>query len=494
MIQEKADTGAEHAQNRNPLSRQEAIAAARRLASDGSFLSLLRRRVAYQTSSQEAPLGPAMHAYLNQEIQPYLESMGFRCQIYPNPVARAGPILFAERLEHDASRCILSYGHADVIRGQEDRWRKGLSPWSLQQDGIRVYGRGTADNKGQHSINLEALRTVLSLRGKLGFNLKLILETGEETGSPGLADFCRQHEALLRADLFIASDGPRIRPELPTVYGGSRGVINFELQIHARDAAHHSGNWGGLISNPGIRLAHAIASICDARGSIQIPAWRPESLTTEIRDALSGIEVDAGEEGPRIESDWGEPGLSSAERVYAWNSFEVLAFQTGNPSAPVNAIPASANAHCQLRFVVGTRVEDILKDLRAHLIASGFDDVLVLDPVKPAMAATRLDPKHPWCLFAVSSIQQTLGITPGVLPNLGGSLPNDVFADILGLPTVWIPHSYAGCNQHAPNEHMLMPIIEEGLAIMAGLFWDLGDIDQSERDIPQVRPPSTVMV
>ena len=71
-------------------------------------------------------------------------------------------------------------------------------------------------------------------RGKLGFNVKLILETGEETGSPGLAAFCEQHKDRLKADLFIASDGPRIRPELPTIYGGSRGVINFELRIEAR--------------------------------------------------------------------------------------------------------------------------------------------------------------------------------------------------------------------------------------------------------------------
>ena len=458
-----------------PIGRQQAIKAARQLASDGSFLELLRRRVAYQTSSQEDPNGPAMHAYLGEEMRPYLEAMGFHCEIHTNPVEGAGPILLAERIEPDASMCVLSYGHADVIRGQEDRWHEGRSPWILKQEADRVYGRGTADNKGQHSINLEALRVVLSIRGKLGFSLKLILETGEETGSPGLAAFCRLHQKRLKADLLIASDGPRIRPDLPTVYGGSRGVINFELCIEARDAAHHSGNWGGLISNPGIRLAHAIASICDARGSIRVDSWRPQSLTKDIREALSGIEVDAGDEGPCIDADWGEPGLSPAERVFAWNSFEVLAFQTGNPQAPVNAIPPRAFAHCQLRFVVGTNLDTIVSDLRTHLKSCGFGDVEVRDPVKPAMAATRLDPQHPQCRFVVSSIQQSLGSTPGVLPNLGGSLPNDVFADILGLPTVWIPHSYAGCNQHAPNEHMLMPLIDEGLAIMAGLFWDLGE-------------------
>jgi hypothetical protein len=58
---------------------------------------------------------------------------------------------------------------------------------------------------------------------------------------------------------------------------------------------------------------------------------------------------------------------------------------------------------------------------------------------------------------------------------LRGSLPNDSFADVLGLRTIWIPHSYAGCSQHAPDEHLLAPIAREGLGAMAGLFWDLGE-------------------
>ncbi|WP_325048043.1 hypothetical protein [Paracoccus sediminilitoris] len=63
---------------------------------------------------------------------------------------------------------------------------------------------------------------------------------------------------------------------------------------------------------------------------------------------------------------------------------------------------------------------------------------------------------------------------PHVLPNLAGSLPNDCFADVLGLPTIWIPHSYLGCNQHAPNEHVLRPVCREAMQVMAGLYWDIG--------------------
>jgi hypothetical protein len=100
-------------------------------------------------------------------------------------------------------------------------------------------------------------------------------------------------------------------------------------------------------------------------------------------------------------------------------------------------------------------------------------DIEVSEPV--VMAATRLDPDNEWVRFVVRSIKQTTGQSPALLPNLGGSLPNDVFADILGLPTVWVPHSYPACSQHAPNEHVLAPLMREGLLMMTGVFHDLGE-------------------
>jgi len=87
----------------------------------------------------------------------------------------------------------------------------------------------------------------------------------------------------------------------------------------------------------------------------------------------------------------------------------------------------------------------------------------------------------------VQSIQRTTGTKPAVLPNLGGSLPNDCFAQVLGLPTIWVPHSYAGCSQHAPDEHVLAPLLREGMQIMTGIFWDLG-----EADIPNRTAPATM--
>jgi len=314
---------------------------------------------------------------------------------------------------------------------------------------------------------------VLETRGRLGFNVVLLYETGEETGSPGLGAFCAAHADELAADVLIASDGPRVDAATPTVFGGSRGAFNFSMTLTLRDGGHHSGNWGGLLANPGVILAHALASMVDERGEILVEGWKAPPMSDAVRAAIGRLTVGADPDSPTID-DWGEPDLTPEERVFGTNTFEVLAFETGNPRHPVNAVPPRAVAHCHLRLVVGTEIDDLLPALRRHLDDRGFR-AIELSAAGVAMRPTRLEPDNPWAVWAVESIERTTGRAVAVVPNLGGSLPNDVFAEGLGLPTIWVPHSYPGCSQHAPDEHVLADVCRDALRLMAGIWWDLGD-------------------
>ncbi|TDN70364.1 M20 family metallopeptidase [Paraburkholderia sp. BL10I2N1] len=456
------------------MSRTHAIDHATQHFDSGAFLADLNRRVGVHTESQEAGRAAVLHAYLSDEIVPAARQLGFDTRIVGNPVEGFGPFLLATRHEADHLPTVLIYGHGDVVRGYDSQWRESLTPWAVVVDGDRWYGRGTADNKGQHSINLAALGSVLAVReGRLGFNAKLLIEMGEETGSPGLNEICQRFSDELAADVLIASDGPRLAATRPTVFLGSRGAVNFRLALNLRHGAHHSGNWGGLLRNPATVLANALASLVDARGVIAVDGLRPPPIPDAVRRALADITVGGGPNDPAVDDNWGEPGLTPAERVFGWNSFEVLAMKAGNPENPVNAIPSSAFAQCQLRFVVGTDWEHLEGHLRAHLDSHGYTMVEV--SVERGAPATRLNPDDPWVTWAIASLERTTGKKTAVLPNLGGTLPNEVFAHTLGLPTIWVPHSYPACSQHAPNEHLLGSVAREGLQIMAGLFWDLGE-------------------
>jgi hypothetical protein len=158
--------------------------------------------------------------------------MGFASRIVDNPVAAA------PSSSPSASRVVAAdgadYGTATsswvTTRNGARACRRGRS----RVDGDRWYGRGTADNKGQHTINFAALERVIEARGRLGFNVKVLLETGEETGSPGLREVCVAERHALSADVLIASDGPRLRASQPTLFLGSRGAFNFDLTVDLR--------------------------------------------------------------------------------------------------------------------------------------------------------------------------------------------------------------------------------------------------------------------
>jgi acetylornithine deacetylase/succinyl-diaminopimelate desuccinylase-like protein len=323
--------------------REAAIDAAERMLDDGTLFNDLSLAIACRTESQRTDSRSYLESYLLDRISPMLKDMGFDCRTVEHPDAR-GPFLLARRDESKSLPTVLCYGHGDVVEGLEGEWRAGLSPWQLAELEGSWFGRGIADNKGQHHINIAALRAVLDTRGHLGFNVVVLIETGEEVGSPGLREMCRENAELLQADALIASDGPRLSAERPTIYLGARGAISFKLSVEARSGTYHSGNWGGLLSNPALQLAHGLSSIASASGQIKIADWLPEKIPDNVREALRDCIVVETDAGPKIDHGWGEPGLSAAEKVYGWTSFEILAFEAGRPASPMNAVPGSASA------------------------------------------------------------------------------------------------------------------------------------------------------
>lgn len=460
-------------------TREGAIGRSLRLFDQGGFADMLARLVAIPSSSQDPARAAELPRYLEEGIGPVLDRLGFRRAIHPNP-SGGGPILIAERMEAGGP-VVITYGHGDTVRGLEDQWSDGLDPWRLTDRGDRWYGRGSADNKGQHAINLAALEQVIAERGgTLGFSVRMIVETGEETGSRGLKELVHAQRDRLAADVLLASDGPRSAALLPTISTGTRGGFHFELRCDLRAGGVHSGNWGGITPDPAIILAHALASITDRHGRILVRDWVPAALPPAVREVLRGCELESSE-AARIDPGWGEPGLTAAEKIYGWTSFIVLSLIAGRPENPVNAVAPTAVAHCQIRYTVDVDPAGFMPALRAHLDAAGFDAVTIV-PLGSRFPARRSDPSGPWVGWAKASMERTLGKRVQVIPNSGGGLPNDTFMDELGVPLLWVPHSYNGCRQHGPDEHLLKAPAREGIAAMAGLWWDLGEAGVPDGD------------
>src|ERR1700688_215709 len=371
------------------MTRIDAIARARQTLHSGEFLGELDRRVGYPTESQNPGRSDALRAYLVEELTPAFAQLGFSTKLIESPTGKS-PYLLAEYRESASAPTVLMYGHGDVVDGMVGEWRNNLNPWRTTTIDNRVYGRGTADNKGQHSINMTALRAVREARGgRLGFNAKFIIETGEEIGSPDLRQVCESLRDELSADLFLASDGPRLSADRPTLFLGCRGGIRIHLDVNLRDGSHHSGNWGGVLANPATILASAIATLVDGNGRLLLDQLKPPRLSNQIRSALADVKVEPMPDEPALSENWGEEGLSAAERLYAWNTLEVLAISSGNIDKPANAIPGRAQAMLQLRFVVGTKVDKVIDVVKARLKASGFPMIEVR--ATQSFAASRTD-------------------------------------------------------------------------------------------------------
>ena len=457
-------------------TRDGAIARAYEHFDSGAFRDRLAALVAIPSTSQEPGREAAMRDYLDGAIRPWLEGMRFIVTLHDNPRPGFGPILTASRIEDPGLPTILLYGHGDTVAGIPEQWSEGLEPWRLIERGDRWYGRGTADNKGQHVLNIAALEAVLAEReGRLGGNVKLVLEMAEERGSTGLRDFVAAHKDELAADALIASDGPRVEPGLPTIASGTRGTFHFDLMVKLREGGVHSGHWGGLTRDPAVLLSHALGAIMDRKGRILVRDWLPANgVPAEVRGVLQGCPVGGADGAATIDDDWGEPGLTAAEKIYGWNSFIVLAMTSGVPENPLNAVAPYARAHCQIRYTVDTDPMSFEAALRRHLDAEGFDFVAI-EKAGLRMPASRTAPDHPWVRWAQASMEKSLNTRVQIIPNSSGGLPGDVFVDHLNLPLVWVPHSYNGCKQHGPDEHFLIAPARQGIAAFAGMWWDLGE-------------------
>ncbi|TQF42572.1 hypothetical protein UNPF46_04475 [Bradyrhizobium sp. UNPF46] len=463
----------------NP-SRDAAISAAKASYDAGDFLRRLESLVAVPTESHPPERKEDLVRYCREVLGPLVESLGFSISILDNPEQQHGPVMLGTRIEDASLPTVLIYGHGDVVRAMPERWRTDLDPWTVKVEGDKIYGRGVVDNKGQHLLAIEALRAVLSVRGRLGFNAKIFVETGEEAGSPGLRGILQRHREACAADVFIALDGLRQSISIPEVTLGTRGGVAMDLVVNLREGGFHSGHWGGLLKDPAVILSHAIASIISRDGRILVEGWTPAMIPADVRNACAKIVVDELPNGPSPDPQWGEPGLSRAERIFMWTSAVVLASVSGQPDAPVNAVSGNARARIQVRHTVDVPADGLVSGLRKHLDKEGFGDVQVLAvQERDAFPASRTSSNDPWVRLVVRSMTETARRPPNVVPNIGASGPSELFRQELGTPVLWLPFSYGGCNQHGPDEHGLASLFREGLGLMAGVWWDIGSVDSA---------------
>ena len=385
-----------------------------------------------------------------------LESMGFSASVRSTS---GHPVVVGH---HDGEGPhVLFYGHYDVQPVDPlNLWDAEPFAASLRTraDGTKeIFGRGSADDKGQLMTFLEACRAYKKVNGRLPCRVTVMLEGEEESGSPSLKPFLNANAKELKADVALVCDTNMLDRQTPAISTGLRGLMEEEITIHAASRDLHSGYYGGAAANPIHILTKILADFRAADGSITIPdfyegveetpadilkMWEGLGRTTEKVLGEIGLSELAGEKGRTLlELTWARPTLevNGITGGYTGEGFKTV-------------IPAEASAKISCRLVhkqdpekiranFRKFVEDrIPSDCSVSFINHGGSPAVQLAYDSPILAKTKQALSDEWP-------------NPAVMIAMGGSIPvvGD-FQNILGMESVLVGFGLADDRIHSPNE------------------------------------------
>ncbi|MGB6482752.1 MAG: dipeptidase [Candidatus Acidiferrales bacterium] len=390
------------------------------------------------------------------------------------------PLVLADSLEAPGKPTILFYGHYDVQPAEPlELWTSPAFEPTVR-DG-KLYGRGTADDKGQVHIHLKALEALKKSQGRLPINIKVIIEGEEEVGSVSLWDFVARNKERLKADALIVSDTSMLAPGVPSVTYGLRGLNYYQIEVTGPAQDLHSGTFGGAVPNPITILAEAIAKLHDKNLRVTVPGFYdavviPSAKERKALDSLPWKESDfrrtAGAPGL-----CGEKGFTTLERIWCRPTLELNGIwggYTGEGSKTV--IPSKAFAKISTRLVPNQAPAKIAKQVERHIrkllpksVRCKFE---VLSTGKPWVSPYT----HPIFQNAIQALQKGFG-KKAVFIREGGSIPFVTqMHDTFKVPCVLIGFGLPDENAHAPDEHILLENYFDGIKSIAIFYSNLAQI------------------
>jgi len=447
---------------------------------------------------------PEQIGRLNSWVQAAFEQRGFNTRL----IATDGsPSIYAERLSADARQTVLIYLQADgqpvdpaawqqpnpytaVLKAQTAEGGWEIIDWDAVQGTLdpdwRIFARSASDSKGPMTQFLMAIQLLTSVKGDLGYNLKVLIDTEEELGSPNLGAAVRANSDLLAADMLLIFDGPPHASNRPTVSLGARGIATITLTTYGPRVAQHSGHYGNFVPNPALALSQILASMKTADGVVTIDGFYDgvsiDASTRALLEAVPDDEEAILASMGLIRSDAVAGSLQEALQYPSLNIRGMASAWTGAASRTI--IPPTAVAEIDLRLVVESDPLRLIKLVRTHIESLGFT---VLDHAptdaermrfprivsmdhRVAYGAFRTDPEAPPARMARAGMRHLFGEEPIVVVTMGGSIPIAPIIDALGVPAATVPTVNIDNNQHSPNENLRLGNFLEGIAILMAVL------------------------
>ncbi len=391
------------------------------------------------------------------------------------------PVVYGERIAGHDANTILIYGHYDVQ--PPEPFEEWITPpfEPTIRDG-RIYARGVGDNKGQFLAHILAIKLLDDLGQLPRVNIKFLLEGEEESSSPNLPAFVERNRDLLAADLLYAADGPMHPSNRPIVFFGLRGNLKMELVATGTVRDLHSGNFGGPAPNP-------IWKLVDLLGTMRLPDERVaiEGFYEKVlppsdyeREVMARVPFDeqAMKDYLGIEKFAGPPDLSYYEKTMFQPTLNISGIAGGYAGKGAKSvIPSKAILKLETRMVPDQGPDEIFAKIERHVLRYAPDiTIRKLAGTHPS----KTSPELPVSQMVVQAITDAWGTAPVVMPLIGGSSPNYLFTNVLGLPAVWTTYANADEGNHAPNENMTIDAFLSGICASAVVLHRFADMSREE--------------
>lgn len=383
---------------------------------------------------------------------------GFKTQIMPTGGA---PVVFAERRGH-SGKTLLIYNHYDVQPPEPlELWESPPFEPTIR-DG-KLFARGVSDDKGHLVARLFAIDALLDQVDELPCTIKFIIEGEEETSSVHLHSFIEENQELLAANACIWEFGGVDHREIPMQYLGLRGICYVELSVETANQDVHSGLGGSIFPNAAWRLVWALNTLKGPDERIRIPGFYDSivpisQLDKQLMDALPEV---AQEYQQRYGIDRFLKNLTGGVELRIAEVFEPTCTICGLTSGyqgpgSKTVLPANASAKVDFRLVPNQTPQEVVRLLRAHLDAEGFQDIKI--QFLGGEPAARTAPDDPFVQLVVETSKSVYGQPMQLVPMVGGSGPNYPFVHLLKVPVVTAGAGYPGTLAHAPNENLRLDL------------------------------------
>jgi acetylornithine deacetylase/succinyl-diaminopimelate desuccinylase-like protein len=391
------------------------------------------------------------------------------------------PLIYADSMNAPGKPTVLCYGHYDVQPADPlELWTS--PPFEPAVRDGNIYGRGTADDKGQMYMHVKAIEALRSVNGTLPINVKFLIEGEEEVGGASIAKYVAENPEKLKADVALVSDTALYAEGIPTLCIGLRGLIYMEVEATGPARDLHSGLYGGAAPNPIFGLVELLSKVKDSSGVIRVPGiyhdvQPPAPAEKQSWEHLPFDEQEFLKKEVGSTALTGEGAHSVLERIWARPTFEVHGIAGGFTAAGAKTvIPSKATAKASFRLVPDQDPAKVVAAFREFVHHHTPHGIQIEVRVLSAGPGLVVNPDHPAIKVAARAFSDILG-KPTVFIRSGGSIPivGD-FATHLGIPTVLMGFGLPDDGLHSPNEKYHLENYYQGIMTVAHFFEQYGAV------------------